>query len=67
MNKTDDLLNLFYSNSDFSFNLESINKKNLDDIIYLTENGFSKPVGSYDLKNKIAKLTQSISNKILII
>jgi len=67
VNKTDDLLNLFYTNSNFSFNLECINKKNLDDIIYLTENGFSKPIGTYDFENKIAKLDKSIFNKILII
>ena len=67
MNETDDILALFFNNINLPFNFEDITKKNLDDTIYLTENGFSEPVGIYDSQTRTAKLTKSIINKILVI
>ena len=67
MNGTDDILALFFNNSNLPFDFKDINKKNLDDTIYLTENGFSEPVGIYDCQTRTAKLTKSIINKSLVI
>ncbi len=67
MNETDDILALFFNNTNLPFCFEDINKKNLDDTIYLTENGFSEPVGIYDCQTRTAKLTKSIINKSLVI
>lgn len=67
MDETDDILALFFNNSNLPFDFKDINKKNLDDTIYLTENGFSEPVGIYDCQTRTAKLTKSIINKSLII
>lgn len=67
MNSTDDLYDYLLNNSLCPFYLEDININNLDNIIYLTENGFSEPIGVYDTKTKIAKLTKSIVDKELVI
>ena len=67
MNGTDDILALFFNNSNLPFDFKDINKKNLDDTIYLTENGFSEPVGIYDCQTRTAKLTKPIINKSLVI
>lgn len=67
MNETDDVLGLFFNNNNLPFDLECINKINLDDTIYLTENGFSEPVGVYNHQTRVAKLTKSIINKSLVI
>lgn len=67
MNENDDILALFFNNTNLPFDFEDIYKKKLDDTIYLTENGFSEPVGIYDAKTRTAKLTKSIINKSLII
>ncbi len=67
MNSPDDLYDYLLNNSSSPFYLENININNLDNIIYLTENGFSEPVGVYDIKNKTAKLTKSIVDKELVI
>lgn len=67
MNETDDVVGLFFNNTNLPFDLEYINKENLDDTIYLTENGFSEPVGVYNSQTRVAKLTKSIINKTLVI
>ena len=54
MNGTDDILALFFNKSNLPFDFKDINKKNLDDTIYLTENGFSEPVGIYDCQTRTA-------------
>lgn len=38
-----------------------------DNIIYLTEDGFSKPVGKFDKLNRVAQLSTSLKDKILVI
>ena len=67
MNSLDDLYNYFFNNTSCPFYLENFNINNLKNIIYLTEDGFSDPVGVYDSKTKTAKLTKSIIDKTLVI
>lgn len=38
-----------------------------DNIIYLTEDGFSKPIGKFDKLNRVATLTSSLKDKVLVI
>ena len=67
MSSLDDLYNYFFNNTSCLFDLENININNLGNMIYLTEDGFSEPVGVYDSKTKTAKLTKSIIDKTLVI
>ena len=67
MSSLDDLYNYFFNNTSCLFDLENININNLGNMIYLTEDGFSEPVGVYDSKTKTATLTKSIIDKTLVI
>lgn len=67
MNSTNDLSTNFLDNYPLPFDFENINIKNLENIIYLTEKGFSEPIGSYNHKTHIATLNKSVSNKTLVI
>ncbi|MCR8747084.1 NosD domain-containing protein [Romboutsia lituseburensis] len=66
MNNDHTLSNPTIDISSYSFMSKPIGTSK-DNIICLTEDGFSKPIGTFDKSNRIAELTTSLKDKILII
>lgn len=60
------LYNLKSNINSYSFRPKLIDESK-DNIIYLTEDGFSKPIGKFDKLNRVAKLTTSLKDEILVI
>lgn len=60
------LSNLKSNINSYSFRPKLIDASK-DNIIYLTEDGFSKPIGKFDKLNRVAKLTTSLKDEILVI